>query len=168
MGRGKPWLQHELDLLKRLADNGVPYKDIAPRVGHPVSSCLTMVSELRAIKQGLEPKYVRKQMIKAAAEARARPAVPQRVRNYEASRAPAVAPQPTSTFRYVMDAELRARIEGQGVTAGLLGDPVKGRSALDKITAGEQLPPPLLDSDLARFAPRRVAPRVTLAEGPLR
>lgn len=34
--------------------------------------------------------------------------------------------------RLPLDAELRGRIQMQGATAGLMGDPVPGRSALDK------------------------------------
>lgn len=41
-----------------------------------------------------------------------------------------------STQKFVVDTELRRRIETQGVTAGLFGDPPAGRSALDKRRAG--------------------------------
>lgn len=37
-----------------------------------------------------------------------------------------------STAVLMADAELRARIALQGLTAGLLGDPLPGRSALDQ------------------------------------
>lgn len=40
-------------------------------------------------------------------------------------------PRAMSTFILREDAELRARIETLGITAGLLGDPAPGRSALD-------------------------------------
>lgn len=46
-------------------------------------------------------------------------------------------PRATSTFILREDAELRARIETLGITAGLLGDPAPGRSALDAKLAGE-------------------------------
>jgi len=39
---------------------------------------------------------------------------------------------PASRCALLIDAELRARIEVQGITAGLLGDPLPGRSALDR------------------------------------
>jgi len=39
---------------------------------------------------------------------------------------------PTSYHALITDRELRSRIETQGITAGLLGDPLPGRSALDK------------------------------------
>lgn len=45
--------------------------------------------------------------------------------------------RPMSTHRLKADAELLARIGAQGLTAGLLGDPPPGRSALDKRLAGE-------------------------------
>lgn len=41
-------------------------------------------------------------------------------------------PRRMSTAILVADAELRARIALQGLTAGLLGDPLPGRSALDE------------------------------------
>lgn len=48
--------------------------------------------------------------------------------------APATAPgaRRVSTAVLIADAELRARIALQGLTAGLLGDPLPGRSALDR------------------------------------
>lgn len=42
-----------------------------------------------------------------------------------------------STAVLLADAELRARIALQGLTAGLLGDPLPGRSALDERKARE-------------------------------
>lgn len=42
-----------------------------------------------------------------------------------------------STAVLMLDAELRNRIAEFGITAGLLGDPPPGRSALDKKRAGE-------------------------------
>jgi hypothetical protein len=41
-----------------------------------------------------------------------------------------------TTDRLIIDAELRSRIEVLGITAGLLGDPPPGRSALDERRAG--------------------------------
>jgi hypothetical protein len=41
-----------------------------------------------------------------------------------------------TTDRLIIDAELRSRIEVSGITAGLLGDPPPGRSALDERRAG--------------------------------
>lgn len=43
----------------------------------------------------------------------------------------------TSTAKLVLDAELRARIEVLGATGGLLGDPLPGRSALDRRIEGK-------------------------------
>lgn len=41
-----------------------------------------------------------------------------------------------STHVLINDADLRARIAQQGLTAGLLGDPLPGRSALDQRNMG--------------------------------
>lgn len=69
----------------------------------------------------------------------------------------------TSTAKLVMDAELRSRIEVQGITGGLLGDPMPGRSALDRKRAGEIESPTWMDGRAARFIPK-----ITLPTGPLR
>lgn len=162
------WTPHQVDLLKRMVENKVPCKDIAERVGHPLSSCRTMMSELRALESGKQPKYIKRVFTTNLRVEQPKPPVPQRLQFREAARTSSVAPQSTSTFRFVMDAELRARIEGRGVTAGLLGDPTPGRSALDRMRAGVVAPPPLLDGHAVPFVPQRAAPWVTLPEGPAR
>lgn len=45
---------------------------------------------------------------------------------------PTISRVPTSLAALQVNAELLARVELQGVTAGLLGDPLPGRSALDR------------------------------------
>jgi hypothetical protein len=47
--------------------------------------------------------------------------------------APSTPSRAVKTSTLVADSELRARIEMVGITAGLLGDPLPGRSALDQM-----------------------------------
>lgn len=68
-----------------------------------------------------------------------------------------------STMKFLVDAEIRNRIAEQGVTAGLLGDPMPGRSALDKHRAGIPDEYPLTDYRKA-YELRR--PKITLPEVP--
>lgn len=70
----------------------------------------------------------------------------------------------TSTHRLMVDAELRSRIAEQGVTAGLLGDPLPGRSALDRKRAGEMTAEHVDRRKAAEIW--RQGPPVTLAGGP--
>lgn len=154
MKRNK-WTAEQLERLTALvdaADAGKSrpcYDTIGSELGHSNPSCRAMMSRIREERREKE--------------------ADERVRSIRASEScetplPHVAvrdQQPTSTFRYVMDSELRGRMEGQGATRGLLGDPIKGRSALDKIKAGEELPPPLWDGQQPRWIPKGV----TLAQG---
>jgi hypothetical protein len=59
------------------------------------------------------------------------------------------------------DAELRSRIAIQGVSAGLLGDPMPGRSALDQKRSIPAAADPKVDR-------RSGSPKPTLATGPMR
>jgi hypothetical protein len=77
--------------------------------------------------------------------------------------APSPSARAVSTSALIVDAELRARIAVQGLTAGLLGDPPAGRSALDQRGNGT--------SEAAAAVDRRsvrLGPKVTLATVPLR
>jgi hypothetical protein len=63
-----------------------------------------------------------------------------------------------STHVLIADAELRSRIALQGLTAGLFGDPLPGRSALDQRNAGDLGSAPRID--------RRISgPKPTLSQG---
>lgn len=145
------WLPHQLDLLERLIDGGTSYEDAAPLVGHPILGCRSKMSEIRGKRRRAE----KQKPGEVAAREAAKPASDRKMLPV----AQAVAPGPpharsTSTARLLMDAELRSRIELQGVTAGLLGDPMPGRSALDRKHAGIADPPPLLDRRFADFRPK--------------
>jgi hypothetical protein len=129
MPRHYPWLTYQVDLLVRLIEGGTPYGEAAKLCGHSVQSCRTKISDIRlAVRTGSPPKKtLALPKVKRRTALRLRP---RQLAPKDDQRAN------TSTFRYVMDAELRARIELVGITAGLLGDPLPGRSALDAKRAG--------------------------------
>lgn len=122
------WTAPQLKLLKEMHVAGRKWPAIASAVGHPLSSCQQMLSRIRGQKRNEEferarvapktPVAIVPPVKPAIVPAIARPAKP--------------SARSTSTARLVMDAELRSRIELQGITAGLLGDPMPGRSALDR------------------------------------
>jgi hypothetical protein len=124
-----PWLPHQCDLLERLLAAGCGYNKISERVGHPILSCRTKASELRAQRRrdAGQPQPKPAKVRKVAAPKQMPPAL------VFMQAQPGPDPQraiPTS--KLILDAELRARISEQGITAALLGDPRPGRSALDR------------------------------------
>ena len=68
----------------------------------------------------------------------------------------------TSTSMLRFEAEVRARVADLGVTAGLLGDPARGRSALDRKKAG------IIDPPVRLFGQDRSIKKPTLATEPLK
>lgn len=123
-----PWLPRQIELLERLAESGAPFRTISEQVGHPVFGCYSKIRDLRAQRRATagQPKKIRVPKPPKATPVAAAPIFLQA--------APGPAPlRAASTSKLVMDAELRARISEQGITAGLLGDPRPGRSALDRM-----------------------------------
>lgn len=134
---GNIWRQEQLDLMSRMVDGYLargkrpPWDDISLRVGHPRQSCQTMMSKIRRERHNEHNRELLRQLRQQ------RPA-PQPWLPDKKHQAP---PNPrivitdhmrsTSTAKLMLDAELRMRIGAQGITAGLLGDPLPGRSALD-------------------------------------
>lgn len=124
--RPLPWTAMQKDLLVRLVEANRPWPEISQRCGHTKASCQTMMSYIRngRKRDGGELVTV------------TRPPVP------PIFISPQVAPAAVPTGRHrrtstlIVDAELRARIETLGPTGGLCGDPMPGRSALDKMRAG--------------------------------
>lgn len=160
----RPWLPDQLSRLQHLIGIGTSYETAAPMVGHSIMSCRTKISELRNPVRRADQKntynVARKPWpLPALAPIAKRPLAP--LLPTHLNDAPYV--RTTSTAKLVMDAELRSRIEVQGVTAGLLGDPMPGRSALDRKLAGEVDASPPPDRRTCQFGPP-----VTLATGPLR
>ena len=142
------WLSSQLALLEQLADAKTPWDEIAHRVGHPKNSCATKMSEIRSKRDRTSEKPKK----------RGRPGTIQ-----SPQLAPAPVPDPpsaraVSNALLVADAELRARIAVLGATGGLLGDPMPGRSALDRMRAGVS-DPPIATQD------QRPLPKITLAAG---
>jgi len=74
------------------------------------------------------------------------------------------------TPREIVQVAIRAReaaerLQPESLTAALLGDPLPGRSALDRKRAGIADEPPAIDHRTAYYASR---PKITLATEPLR
>jgi hypothetical protein len=128
------WLPHQCDLLERLLAAGCAYNKISERVGHPIFSCRTKASELRAERRrdAGQPKPAKKRKVAPAPAPKPKPPAPV----FFQAQPGTSALRCMSTSRLVLDAELRGRISEQGITAGLLGDPRPGRSALDAKKAG--------------------------------
>lgn len=144
-GRANPWTDQQKALLWQLREvEGRPWSTVAQRVGHPRGSCQTCLSAIRRERvsgvtrsghDGTDLARPRKLFLRAPANLVMPPALPPSARTMR-------------TAILVADAELRARCEVLGLTGGLLGDPLPGRSALDR---------------------RRIeASGITLATGPMR
>ena len=126
-----------------IGQNAVPWANYVHELGHNVDSIYSMARTIRArmrtkqradyraeVRAGLEPLGTMKDVkIEPAPQAAApvtfvrRPA-PKRVLDDERVS--------TSTQAFRFAAEMRNRIGAGGITAGLLGDPPPGRSALDE------------------------------------
>lgn len=150
----KKWTAAEIDLLFSMVEGfrkaGIRprWREIAAATGHHENSCTVKYHAVRGRAADLE---VRRKIDEAAARPKIKPppvhSVPirPRVENPEFGRS-------TSIYRLCVEAELRDRIAIQGVTAGLLGDPLPGRSALDRRPAADTVTANLL-CDLPRRSP---------------
>lgn len=172
---GNKWTLDQLALMERLHGERVKWRFIAERVGHPQASCQQMMSRVRTSRRNVEARVAAREKMFAARAA----AVAKRALAAAAPKPPVVIIPPvkrqapavpeasyargTSTAKLVMDAELRSRIELQGVTAGLLGDPMPGRSALDRRLQGMVDRPDAPDRRYSDFRPD-----ITLPGGPVR
>lgn len=167
----KKWTQPEIDLLLSMVDGfkseGIRprWREIAAATGHHDNSCVVKYQAIRSREADLK---ARAEIDKRIAEREARPTF----RAPDPGKLPLVARVSSpdfgvgvSTARLKADAEMRARIEILGVTGGLLGDPLPGRSVLDKRRAGivDDLPPS--NHREVYYASR---PKITLATEPLR
>lgn len=139
MSRGPRWTEAELEKMFRMRARGCAFDEISAEIGtRTTSACMSTyyveIGRRRALA-GIAPNR----------RPRHTPPPPPPV----TSPAPSPAPPPSppieirgdrssaSTVMLSVDAELRARIAERGITGGLLGDPMPGRSALDKKLRGE-------------------------------
>jgi hypothetical protein len=152
------WMSPQLKLLEEMHAAGRQWPAIVTAVGHSLSSCQQMLSRIRGAKRNAEFERARLER-RASPKAPIAIAPPLKPTLQQASVPDPPSARSTSTARLLMDAELRARIAVLGVTAGLLGDPMPGRSALDRIRAGMVDPPPPID----RKTVHRPQPKITLA-----
>lgn len=157
----RPWTMFELARLVMLKDQRrLTYTMVSLELpGRTPAACMLAYYKIQKDRQCTEAKHLVKAMPKWKAPK------PFRVIAPAAPSPPRVMPQPSgavvSTHTLRVDAELRARIDALGVTGGMLGDPLPGRSALDQKRAGIVEP--------ERFDRRncKVPLRPTLATGPL-
>lgn len=145
------WTAEVLARMAQLRAENVAWKEIAREIGHPTRSCMTIMSKEKR-RHLREARNVERHKLRAAADLASEidhrsiflPKVKQQMR-YAAAHPIAKPADLTdyarssfSTALLVADAELRARIEILGVTGGLFGDPLPGRSALDEKRAAER------------------------------
>ncbi len=175
----KAYTKAQLDLMEMLIAEAdqyhtpIPWRDYLAELGHPLSSVRTVASRIRARRRECRHRADNRRL-RAEADHKVG-YMPTRQREFGAlekpmPRAPAPS-QPTrpaavfdstgctSTSRLVAFAEIRSRIDVQGITAGLLGDPPQGKSALDKKRLG------IVDAPLRRQGDPVPKP-VTLATRP--
>lgn len=135
------WMEAQCELMQQLRAEGVHWNLIAERVGHPIASCQNTMTRYNNARRAAKAQADRKALREAAdalnaaqplreAMAKLKLAAPSRVRIVGPAEPQGYAS--ISTAKLVMHAELQSRIEVLGVTGGLLGDPLPGRSALDK------------------------------------
>lgn len=134
------WTPEQLTLMHALRADRVPWAEIALEVEHPIASCRQMMTHENNARRR-EAAKATNASLRETADRRAKlpppPPIP-RPSSLPLRKHPTARPDDgyarssISTARLVMDAELRARIEVLGATGGLLGDPMPGRSALDR------------------------------------
>lgn len=155
------WTARESAELIALQERGDNWADIAEALGRTLPACQGQFYKIRPVNAPYKPRAPR-------VGAQVAPELPELVSVVAIAQAPAKPPgaRCLSTAVLVADAELRARIAVLGLTAGLLGDPLPGRSALDMRLAG--VPEPATPADHREVALRRLRPTITLAKEPLR
>lgn len=158
--RGQPWTMFELARLVMLKDQRrLTYAKVSLELpGRTPGACMLAYYKIQKDRQCTEAKHLVKAMPKW------NPPKPFRI-IAPAPASPREMPPPSgavvSTHTLRVDAELRARIDALGVTGGMLGDPLPGRSALDRKRAG------IVEPELVDRRNCKVPPRPTLATEPL-
>lgn len=123
----RTWTDEQIALMIKLRDvEGLPWNEIGERFGFTAAKCCI---KYHNVKSADRIAARRKEMRVAAGPPAAIPARGAELRFLN---------EPVARPRYFSDADqfIRARIERQGLTAGFLGDPPPGRSALDEKRAG--------------------------------
>lgn len=127
------WTLDQIAIVERLIElargirGGTRWADHVEAIGHPLSSITSMAHYLR--NKTLKDRYrvenegLRQRARDAARAAREKPAAP---RDYAGHMSL------TPKCKLVFDQELLDRIRERGLTAGFFGDPLPGRSALDR------------------------------------
>lgn len=127
MTEWKRWTDPEIAKLLALRARGDNWDDIAREMRRTPSACQVQFGKHRPAGTSKKRRAMRTKQAPLApviAVLQAAPGAPSARR--------------VSTAVLLHDAELRARIALQGLTAGLLGDPLPGRSALDERKARGQ------------------------------
>jgi hypothetical protein len=175
--KSQRWTVDQLTLLEKLEAQKLPWRDIADRIGRNEASCQTAMTKLRKQRRreaGLpEVTVVKRAWTQREVEELLRLREVERMRWHQIEKLL----NRENSARTKYEALRRARrkeallsasdkpSEHLTITASVLGDPLPGRSALDKKRAGivENLPPS--NHREVYFASR---PRITLATEPLR
>ena len=120
------WTDKRLELIARLRDvDGMRWDDIGERFGVSASLACT---RYHTYKSRLLVAEKRRQLAESGRlPPPLKPAVVERP-----SILPTINPEKRPRYFHNVDMDVIARIERQGLTAGFLGDPPPGRSALDK------------------------------------
>lgn len=122
----------------RVSGHRVDYAAIAAEIGHPQASCKTMMSRIqqrrlnernRAVREEIRAHADGIELKRKETEAKDKTAPPAGTRS-RPDYAGHIALTPRS--KLIFDQELRDRIRERGLTAGFFGDPMPGRSALDR------------------------------------
>ena len=127
-GKWRRWTQSEIDNLLALRTRGGNWDDIALELKRASASCQNVFRKYKAAGTPRKPPKRRLGVFPKALPVQ--PAAPV----LQVAAAPPSARR-VSTHVLIADSELRSRIALQGLTAGLLGDPLPGRSALDERNA---------------------------------
>lgn len=137
MPRGRKWTRGKIALMFHLRDvEKMSWKEIGERFGIRPANCCTRYNYYNSKRRVAE---IRARVRAEAAEAATRPPAPpppppKPVQSKPVAAPPKAPPEPARRPRYFHDADtfVTGRIARQGITAGLLGDPPPGRSALDR------------------------------------
>jgi hypothetical protein len=174
--KGVGWTSTELDRLELLRSHGLSWGQIAGKMpGRTAAACSVAHHSIKTRRLCAEARDKAREIAQREqiarreawfAEAAKKPAPPSLAEVNRRSRlASQTAPRAreiqgsgmaVSTSLLLIDAELRARIEILGPTGGMLGDPMPGRSALDRRRLGIPDPAPSMQG-------QRPIPKITLA-----